>query len=85
MNNTFSLLELKRACSGTTDGLVVKHLTDAYLLGIKRLAAVVGRPREVRQQRADHVVACPPQRESELTQHSWKRWTDQREVEGGYG
>lgn len=49
-------------------------LTDTDLLGIKCLAAVVGRPREVGRRGAEDAGPGAPQDEGELTQHAWKTW-----------
>lgn len=46
------------------------NLTDTDLLGIECLAAVVGRPREVRGRGVDYAGPSTPQDEGELTQHT---------------
>lgn len=51
----------------------MEGLTDADLLGVEGLAAVVGWMREVRWWRVDYTGPSPPQDEGELTQHTWER------------
>ena len=70
---------LSGSCSKFLFLLRRNELTYADLLGVKGLAAVVGRPREVRWWGVDDAGSGPPQDEVELTQHTWDRGGRDRE------
>ena len=58
-------------------------LTDADLLGVEGLAAVVGRPGEVRRRGVIGAGARTVQDQSKLTQLTCEGWRRKEEREGG--
>lgn len=74
----FSGSVFQSLCVGRGSG----DLTDADLLGVEGLAAVVGRPGEIGRRGVDDAGSGAPQDEGELTQHAWERGGEEKGVRG---